>query len=391
MLLPVIVNAQDYTERPKTITLLDENVPTWGIGDSWTYTLDVEGGVLDILEFNFAFTNFEMSVASDSGSDYDMDVSGDVSGEISINKLSIIKGTLTDTTISGDATYQKSNTGIKSLDVTISGDIRLVLPTKPFSIDLRMTFSPSFNPIEWPLSVGKQWNMPTSNIEGKIDLIYDGELIFDDLDIPNVIGGQPTKCMGMETISVGAGTFDAYKVKAQYEDIEFYYASTAGNIIDAHAVSDDYTLDVDLISYSYSGGSSGAPNKPSKPSGSSSGTPGTTYTYSSSTADNEGDQVSYLFDWGDGTDSGWIGPKNSGETASASHSWGSTGTYQVKVKAKDTGGHVSVWSDPLSVTMPRKGLFNRENLIHLLEVLKEQFPKLSWILERPLFQGIIEI
>jgi hypothetical protein len=214
-------------------------------------------------------------------------------------------------------------------------------------------------------------------------------LIFDDLAIPNVIGGQPSKCQGMESTSVGAGTFDAYKIEALYEELAFYYASSAGNVINAHAVSDDYNFDMDLTSYSYSGGGSpGAPNKPSKPSGPSSGTSGNSYTYSSTATDNEGDQIYYLFDWGDGTDSGWIGPKNSGESASASHTWLSRGTYQVKVKAKDTGEHISVWSDPLSVTMPRNRVFNRETILQILEVFKEQFPRLARILELPFFSEV---
>jgi len=67
------------------------------------------------------------------------------------------------------------------------------------------------------------------------------------------------------------------------------------------------------------------------------------YTYSSSTTDPDGDKISYLFDWGDGSDSGWRGPYTSGTTAFATHLWSSPGTYYVKVKAKDEQGAVSRW------------------------------------------------
>jgi hypothetical protein len=88
------------------------------------------------------------------------------------------------------------------------------------------------------------------------------------------------------------------------------------------------------------------PNKPNKPSGQTSGRSGTTYTYTSSTTDPDGDQISYLFSWGDGTDSGWTTPVASGTTVSESHSWSSQGSYEIKVKARDVLFAESPYSDP---------------------------------------------
>ncbi len=56
-----------------------------------------------------------------------------------------------------------------------------------------------------------------------------------------------------------------------------------------------------------------------------------------------------MFDWGDGNISGWIGPFDSGEVGSASHSWAQEGTYEIKVKARDVLGARSNWSEPTSV------------------------------------------
>jgi len=94
------------------------------------------------------------------------------------------------------------------------------------------------------------------------------------------------------------------------------------------------------------------PNKPTTPTGPASGKPDISYLYSTSTTDPDGDQVFYRWDWGDGTFSDWIGPYTSGATASTTHSWTEQGTYNIKVKAKDTFGDESDWSDPLPVTMP---------------------------------------
>ena len=96
------------------------------------------------------------------------------------------------------------------------------------------------------------------------------------------------------------------------------------------------------------------PNKPMRPSGPTSGTVGISYTYSSSCIDANGDQVYFIFDWADGTTSGWVGPYYSGDPVTISHIWSAQGTYAIKVKAKDTYGLESVWSDPLPVSMPLK-------------------------------------
>jgi hypothetical protein len=107
--------------------------------------------------------------------------------------------------------------------------------------------------------------------------------------------------------------------------------------------------------------SNNPPDKPSIPDGSLYGRIGVSYSYSSSTIDIDGDKIYYLFDWDDETTSGWHGPYSSADTVSISHIWENSGSYQVKVKAKDdpnddgdlSDGMESYWSDPLAITMPR--------------------------------------
>jgi hypothetical protein len=95
------------------------------------------------------------------------------------------------------------------------------------------------------------------------------------------------------------------------------------------------------------------PNQPAKPSGLQVGKRGRSYSYTSVAIDIDDDRIYYLFDWGDGTDSGWVGPYASGQTATASHIWDNPGAYPIKVKAKDIAGEESVWSEPLSLVMPK--------------------------------------
>ena len=73
--------------------------------------------------------------------------------------------------------------------------------------------------------------------------------------------------------------------------------------------------------------------------------------YNFTTTDPDGDDVSYYIEWGDGTNSGWIGPSSSGDTTIQSHTWTKKGTYTIKAKAKDIYGNESDWGQ-LSVTMP---------------------------------------
>ena len=95
------------------------------------------------------------------------------------------------------------------------------------------------------------------------------------------------------------------------------------------------------------------PNKPSTPSGPTSGKTGTQYGYSSNTIDSDGDDVFYMFDWGDGTNSGWLGPYISGDTVNAFKTWTAQGSYSVKVKAMDSNLEEGPWSDPLAISMPK--------------------------------------
>ena len=122
------------------------------------------------------------------------------------------------------------------------------------------------------------------------------------------------------------------------------------------------------------------PDKPATPTGQTKGKIGVEYTYCTSTTDPDEDQVYYWFEWGDGTNSSWIGPYPSGETACANHSWETKGDYEIKVKAKDTGGLESEWSDPLPVTMPRDRQSSAQLFLKLLEMVANRFPMLKLLM-----------
>ena len=93
------------------------------------------------------------------------------------------------------------------------------------------------------------------------------------------------------------------------------------------------------------------PVTPVKPVGPALGIWHVEYTYTSHSTDPEGEDIYYLFDWGDGSNSGWLGPFASGQNVIGTYTWTELGTYEVKVKARDVWGAGSSWSDILMVTI----------------------------------------
>ena len=96
---------------------------------------------------------------------------------------------------------------------------------------------------------------------------------------------------------------------------------------------------------------SNPPATPETPTGPTHGILNKEYSFSSKTTEPDGDQIYYMFSWGDGNYSEWLGPYNSGQTVTGSHSWPVVGTYDVKVTAKDIYGVQSGWSEPLTISI----------------------------------------
>jgi Peptidase family M28/PKD domain len=95
-------------------------------------------------------------------------------------------------------------------------------------------------------------------------------------------------------------------------------------------------------------GSNTPPETPAAPQGPTEGNIGVEYTFTTQTIDYDSPQIYYLWDWGNEIGE-WMGPYNSGETIQATHTWLLPGSYDIKVKAKDTEDGVSAWSAPHSI------------------------------------------
>jgi hypothetical protein len=91
------------------------------------------------------------------------------------------------------------------------------------------------------------------------------------------------------------------------------------------------------------------PNAPEQPSGPTEGNVGEELEYTTKAIDPDGDQIFYWFDWGNGENSGWLGPYLSNESVSESYAWPESGEYEIRVKAKDIYDAESNWSELLII------------------------------------------
>lgn len=109
------------------------------------------------------------------------------------------------------------------------------------------------------------------------------------------------------------------------------------------------------------------------------------YNYTIVSTDPEGNNVSYYVDWGDGSNSGWLGPYSSGYELTVNHTWNKRGTYTIQAKAKDSYGAESGWGT-LQVKMPLSNNAMYSPWLQFLERFFERHPHAFPILQHFLGQ-----
>jgi len=139
---------------------------------------------------------------------------------------------------------------------------------------------------------------------------------------------------------------------------------TVGNYTVTLTVTDNNESVAVDTTWAYIRESNDPPNKPTI-TGETQGYIGESYEYTFTTTDSDDDDIWYYIEWGDNSNSGWIGPYNSGDVVTRSHIWDEEGTYTIRAKAKDIFDDESDWGT-LEVTMP------------LNQPVSQQHPLLSW-------------
>jgi len=143
---------------------------------------------------------------------------------------------------------------------------------------------------------------------------------------------------------------------------------TVGNYTITLTVTDDNESIAVDTTWALIRESNDPPNKPTI-TGETQGYIGETYEYTFTTTDPDDDDIWFYIEWGDDSNSGWIGPYNSCDIVTKSHTWDEEGTYTIRAKAKDLFDDESDWGT-LEVTMP------------LNQQVSQETPLFGWFLQR---------
>jgi hypothetical protein len=347
------------------------NIPSWNIGNYWIYNMDFDfighsknsGDILnvDVIVTNM-YTRVDRLDKMDDEEVYVLSLDGDIAGNIKLLNYFDI-GTL-DADFYGTAYINSNMLAPKLFEFTIDGKLKIAdldFLSVNFYFDMDLTFDQRFDFLGFPIDPEEdEWRVliekATLNARVEIDILGPINYVKDYTTSARFTGFMMTK--GVETVKVSAGTFESVLLSGNWGDVSrLHYAPEVGFLAKVEEeikwggesyIDSNFYLDLVGTNFIIN---NDPPCKPDKPSGPTEGYVGEEYTYTSKTADEEGDKIYYWFDWGDGTNTGWLGPFSSGSTVSANHRWHQGGMYTVIVKTKDDTGIESSWSDPLSVTI----------------------------------------
>lgn len=275
------------TNSKPTFYLFDP--PIWEKGTVWNYDLtdvniDIEQGYGITFHLHIGTANIPLEVVDDSGSNYQVSyktkITGNIYIEANISDLSIkLQGDLVRTKLKGEISYRKSDLGITSISMQLSGKVALSI-SKPIhlpairalvTLNLNIGFSNPYTLLSFPMETGNFWGLPATaiSIDGSIkspwlrvvniahnmarfmglipeeykgysDLIKQILPVIDfsdtlrlfnvsnPIDVPEI----PVLfyCLNMETVTVQAGSFDAYNISMVGAG-NLYYAPDVGRII----------------------------------------------------------------------------------------------------------------------------------------------------------------
>jgi hypothetical protein len=194
--------------------------------------------------------DFTLRVSDDSYDTYTLDFQGKLNGcveaLIKIDGIPFkltLSGWLKRTTIDGSISLAKNGFGVKEIHIHLHGKARFfpkpipILIPVPFDITTTVIFDSPITLLGFTqLDVGKYWIIPVSSftISTRISPffgVFGKSFNFVDLSPPDWVDIY-TECVSKESVTVPAGTFEAYKVWIEEGGaVEYYYAPEANNII----------------------------------------------------------------------------------------------------------------------------------------------------------------
>ena len=340
-------------------------LPQWAMGNYWKYAMNfvftVRDGVTSrfsvdatIDELYAVLTDIEVVNNEEL---YILSIDGEIFGKISLFAAEIDVADFQGD-FGGYAQISKNTLGIKRFMFEVDGKVNIpILGWRDMYFEMIMDFSLSFDFFDFPICTNEEpWdvNIEKASLEAYVDIDipfgendFNSSMVFNDVMSVN----------WTEQVTVPAGTYDSIVIGGTWGHLShLWYAPDAGYLVKLDELlyweggRIESVFHLNLLETNYDVENS-PPNPPAKPYGETNGVAEQEYTYTTQSIDPNQDNVYYLFNWGDETDSGWLGPYPSGNPASASHMWYNKGMFNVIVKAKDESGIESDWSEPLPVAI----------------------------------------
>ncbi|RLF43156.1 MAG: hypothetical protein DRN29_10495, partial [Thermoplasmata archaeon] len=235
----------------------------WNEGEKWTYDMDkIEINMEDdwgSISFDGTLNDLSLEVEGTDGA-YTLNFRGTIKGDFTASLTQpplYISGKFLLMRANGEMKCKKSNFGIKNVDVNLRGiaaaridPIPIPLPI-PFTASITLTFDPAFAPIDFPLKVGKEWNIPPSHVsmDASASLLFG--IIRKSFQNELSLGAITTACNGRKNVTVEAGTYDAYEISSM-DIVDFYYSPEVSNVIELSAEYEDmFSIHGELKSTNY--------------------------------------------------------------------------------------------------------------------------------------------
>lgn len=338
----------------------DAELPIWEVGHSWTYDVTINGGIGGIVSINnVKINNLEFTVDEVSDDTYGLSYSASsVTGSVSVTvEIITISGNLQNTDMEGELVVNKSMlTNDVFENLAVDGFIKPnILPRIPFNVQGDMFLFYGTALPKFPLNNGDIWYVS----EISISTYFDVNLLPDPIEELMYVEGHMAECHEWDIVNAPAGEFDALRISTGLGDEQtIWYAVSAGNFIKmrgrdiplSYSYHGDYDIDIVLKSTNFNIPSD-PPSAPSILTGPPEVAVGVPELFTAGgSVDPDGDMIRYVFDWGDGKQTG-TDFVPSGDFGSYNYYWTQKGQYSVKVKARDKYGAESGWSDPITVNV----------------------------------------
>ena len=229
------------------------DIPTWYIGDYWTYTVSPLSYTSPNGSFTGTITNLNQLITDITTIEhhgalitaYELSISGTITGMLTYEGISgDLQGTL-----SGISYIRQADLAELTTSITSTGTVTIYIIQQPYSLIFNTDFNPPFELYDFPLHIGEHWNTTTySTNTGSFQI---SSLINDTFSSATWINETIT-CNELDTITVPAGTFTAYSI--HHGSTNVWYGPDIGNIINTHIsqTTNNTTLDMTLSLTDYS-------------------------------------------------------------------------------------------------------------------------------------------